>query len=56
MIGIKIKMPKNCQNCPLCKNQEDFISYYFSCGLNGKVVDSYMDGEKRPNFCPLIQL
>lgn len=55
MIGIKMKMPKSCKYCPLCKPQEDFVSNYFSCGFNGNTVDCYLEN-KKPEWCPLIQL
>ena len=59
MIGIKIRMPKSCQKCPLSMNSIGEKSFYEDCECIVKEkTTKYIFGSKkgRPDYCPLQKL
>ena len=60
MIGIKnVEMPKRCSDCYM--QQIAFDSDLFDegepyCCIENKSVDNFMDRERRPKWCPLVEI
>lgn len=59
MIGIKMKMPKCCDECRFIEDEPE-EEYDFSetkyCGVNNNLLNRVNTSEERHPLCPLVEI
>ena len=58
VIKIDMKMPKRCTECTFCQIAFDsdlFENDELYCCIESESVDSFMDVNTKPDWCPLLE-